>query len=65
MLDGLRPGQVYELMCHPGLRPTEPDVQRWAYGHEVELHTLTSPSTQADITARGIQLCNFTMLTDL
>ena len=59
LLDRLRPGGVYELMCHPGFTPDEPDVQSWAYRHEVELRALTSPSIRSEIAARGIQLCNF------
>ena len=65
MLRALRPGQVYELMCHPGLRPDEPEVQRWDYHHEIELRTLTSPSIHSDITAEGIQLCSFAELANL
>jgi predicted glycoside hydrolase/deacetylase ChbG (UPF0249 family) len=59
LLDRLRPGGVYELMCHPGFTPDEPDVQSWAYRHEVELRALTSPSIRSEIAARGIRLCNF------
>ncbi|MDO8941734.1 MAG: ChbG/HpnK family deacetylase, partial [Desulfobacterales bacterium] len=59
LLRALRPGRAYELMCHPGLTPDEPDVQRWQYGHEKELQALTSPSIRSEIAARGIQLCNF------
>lgn len=65
MLRTLRPGRTYELMCHPGLSPNEPDVQRWAYGHEMELRTLTSSSIQSEITARRIQLCSFAELVNL
>ena len=65
MLRTLRPGQVYELMCHPGLTPDEPEVQSWDYHHEIELRTLTSPSLQSEITAKGIQLCSFAELANL
>ncbi len=65
MLRTLRPGRTYELMCHPGLRPDEPDVQRWAYGHEVELRTLTNPVLQSEMTAQGIQLYSFAALANL
>jgi predicted glycoside hydrolase/deacetylase ChbG (UPF0249 family) len=65
MLSTLRPGRAYELMCHPGLRPDEPDLQHWAYGHEVELHTLTNPAIQSEITTQGIQLCSFAELANL
>lgn len=65
MLRTLRPGRTYELMCHPGLRPDEPDLQSWAYGHEVEFRTLTSPAIESEITAQGIQLCSFAELANL
>ena len=63
LLRALRPGRAYELMCHPGLTPDEPDVKRWQYGHEKELQALTSPSIRSEIAARGIHLCNFKDLT--
>jgi predicted glycoside hydrolase/deacetylase ChbG (UPF0249 family) len=63
LLRALRPGRAYELMCHPGLTPDEPDVKRWQYGHEKELQALTSPAIRSEIAARGIQLCRFKDLT--
>jgi len=63
LLRSLRPGRVYELMCHPGFTPDEPDVKRWNYGHEKELQALTSPLIRSEIAARGIQLCSFKDLT--
>jgi predicted glycoside hydrolase/deacetylase ChbG (UPF0249 family) len=63
LLRALRPGRAYELMCHPGLTPDEPDVKRWQYGHENELQALTNPAIRSEIAARGIQLCNFKDLT--
>jgi predicted glycoside hydrolase/deacetylase ChbG (UPF0249 family) len=63
LLRALRPGRAYELMCHPGLTPDEPDVKRWQYGHEKELQALTNPAIRSEITARGIHLCNFKDLT--
>lgn len=65
ILRTLRPGRTYELMCHPGLRPDEPDLQRWAYGHEIEFQTLTSPAILSEITTQGIQLCSFAELPNL
>jgi predicted glycoside hydrolase/deacetylase ChbG (UPF0249 family) len=59
LLAGLRPGGAYELMCHPGLTPKEPDIRRWSYRHEEELHALTSPSIRSYIAARNIRLCTF------
>ena len=59
LLRALRPGRAYELMCHPGLTPDEPDVKRWQYGHEKELQALTSPSIRSEIAARGIQTVQF------
>jgi predicted glycoside hydrolase/deacetylase ChbG (UPF0249 family) len=59
LLRSLRPGRVYELMCHPGFTPDEPDVKRWNYRHEKELQALTSPLIRSEIAARGIQLCSF------
>jgi predicted glycoside hydrolase/deacetylase ChbG (UPF0249 family) len=63
LLAGLRPGGVYELMCHPGLTPEEEELQRWGYGHEMELQALTSPAVRADLERRGITLCTFKDLT--
>ena len=63
LLRALRPGRAYELMCHPGLTPDEPDVKRWQYNHEKELQALTSPAIRSEIAARGIELCNFKDLT--
>jgi predicted glycoside hydrolase/deacetylase ChbG (UPF0249 family) len=63
LLHALRPGRAYELMCHPGLTPEEPDVKLWQYGHEKELQALTNPAIRSEIAARGIQLCNFKDLT--
>jgi predicted glycoside hydrolase/deacetylase ChbG (UPF0249 family) len=63
LLAGLRPGEPYELMCHPGLTPEEPEIRRWAYRHEQELRALTSPSVHSEIAARGVRLCNFKDLT--
>jgi predicted glycoside hydrolase/deacetylase ChbG (UPF0249 family) len=59
LLLSLRPGHTYELMCHPGLTPQEPDIQRWGYRHERELQALTSAATHALIAARGIRLCGY------
>jgi predicted glycoside hydrolase/deacetylase ChbG (UPF0249 family) len=59
LLDSLRPGRVYELMCHPGFTPEEADVKSWQYRHEVELQSLTDPLIRSEIAARGIQLCSF------
>lgn len=64
LLDRLRPGRVYELMCHPGFSPEEADVKSWQYRHEVELQALTDPLIRSEIAARGIQLCNFKDLTE-
>jgi len=63
LLAGLRPGETYELMCHPGLTPEEEDLRRWGYRHEEELHALTSPSIRAGIAALGVHLCSFKDLT--
>jgi len=63
LLQSLRPGRVYELMCHPGFAPEDADIKRWSYSHEQELQALTSASTHALISARGIQLCSYIDLT--
>jgi len=64
LLDSLRPGRVYELMCHPGFTPEKPDVKSWHYRHEMELQALTDPLIRSEIAARGIQLCSFKDLTE-
>ena len=63
LLAGLRAGESYELMCHPGLTPEEEDLRRWGYGHEMELRALTSPAVRADLERLGIELCTFKDLT--
>ncbi|MFH0725361.1 MAG: ChbG/HpnK family deacetylase [Pseudomonadota bacterium] len=62
LLRSLRPGRVYELMCHPGLTPVEPEVKRWRYHHREELGALSSPVIRAEIAARNIRLCTFAEL---
>jgi hypothetical protein len=47
----LRSGSAYELTCHPGLPPEEPDLRAWDYRHATELQALTSPSVRAENTA--------------
>ncbi len=59
---GMRAGRDYELMCHPGLAPTEPDLLGWHYSHEEELRALTSPRVQDELAARGIRLTRFSEL---
>jgi chitin disaccharide deacetylase len=63
-LRSLRPGGVYELMCHPGFTPGEPDVAAWNYRHEMELSALSSPAIQSEIARHGIQLCSFADLVE-
>jgi predicted glycoside hydrolase/deacetylase ChbG (UPF0249 family) len=63
MLQALQPGRAYELMCHPGFTPNEPDVKRWNYHHEQELQVLTDGLIRSEIVSRGIQLCRFKDLT--
>ena len=63
LLAGLRRGESYELMCHPGLTPEEEDLRRWGYGHEMELQALTSPAVRADLERLGVDLCTFKDLT--
>jgi len=65
LLRSLRPGQSYELMCHPGLSPDEPDVRDWGYQHETEMLALTDPAILSEITNRDIQLCSFAGLEQL
>jgi predicted glycoside hydrolase/deacetylase ChbG (UPF0249 family) len=62
LIRALRPGRVYELMCHPGFAPEEPEVIRWNYRHETELHALTSPAIRSELDACGIELCTFKSL---
>lgn len=59
LLDSLRPGQGYELMCHPGHTPDDPDIQGWGYHHATELQALTDPLVLAEIKSRAIRLCGF------
>jgi len=64
ILEALKPGRVYELMCHPGFTPEEPGIRSWNYGHHTEFKTLTSPEVRSLITARRIRLCSFADLSD-
>lgn len=59
LLRSLRPGRGYELMCHPGQTPDEPDIQAWEYQHAIELLALTDPLVLAEIKNRAIRLCSF------
>jgi predicted glycoside hydrolase/deacetylase ChbG (UPF0249 family) len=59
LLDSLRPGRVYELMCHPGFSPEDPQIAAWRYSHEKELYALTRPGLRSELAARGIRLCRF------
>jgi len=59
LLHALRPGRTYELMCHPGLRPDEAEIQSWGYSHETELYALTNPTLRSVLAARNIRLCSF------
>jgi chitin disaccharide deacetylase len=62
LLGDLQPGEVYELMCHPGLTPDEPRLRVWQYGHQGELEALTAPSLREELAAHGVRLCRFTDL---
>lgn len=62
LLTDLKPGVIYELMCHPGLAPKETHIRRWQYRHEDELRALVSPGIRSIITARNIRLCRFSDL---
>ncbi len=64
LLAVLRPGRVYELMCHPGWAPQEPEIRAWKYHHEGELAALTSPAVRAALAARSVRLCSFRDLRD-
>jgi predicted glycoside hydrolase/deacetylase ChbG (UPF0249 family) len=59
ILRALRPQRAYELMCHPGFPPDEPEVKRWRYRHEQELQALTSGQIRSEAVFRGIRLCSF------
>jgi predicted glycoside hydrolase/deacetylase ChbG (UPF0249 family) len=59
VLARMRPGTIYEIMCHPGFAPEDPEVRGWGYRHETELRALTSRSTRELIERRGIRLCSF------
>ncbi len=55
----LKPGRTYELMCHPGFTPKEPEITRWNYRHEVELEALVDPSIRSLAASCNIRLCSF------
>lgn len=64
LLRSLKPGHGYELMCHPGHPPDDPDIQGWGYHHATELQALTDPLVLAEIKCRDIRLCSFADLAD-
>ncbi len=59
ILASTEPGETYELMCHPGFSPTEPEYRQWKYRHEGELMTLASPKLRSELETKGIHLCRF------
>jgi predicted glycoside hydrolase/deacetylase ChbG (UPF0249 family) len=65
LVAALRPGRVYELMCHPGFAPQAEEIRGWNYRHEAELAALTDPAVRAALTARGVRLCGFAELARL
>ena len=58
----LRPGNIYELMCHPGHRNDQhiidPRIARY-HDWEGELNTLTNPVTKDLLLEHGIQLIGY------
>jgi len=63
LVSSLKPGKVYEIMCHPGLDPPAPGLHRWGYDHAGELAALTDPGVRSAIDRLGIALSNFRKLT--
>ncbi len=59
ILSSTQPGCTYELMCHPGFAPNEPEYRNWKYQHEGELTALASPMLRDDLHSRGFCVCNF------
>jgi hypothetical protein len=58
----MRPGQVYELMCHPGSLDSQEvsDPRLLAYHDwEGELATLTNPAARALLDERGVRLIGY------
>lgn len=62
ILESTIPGSTYELMCHPGFAPLEPEYRKWNYRHETELMTLASPGLRSELENKGIRLCRFSDL---
>jgi predicted glycoside hydrolase/deacetylase ChbG (UPF0249 family) len=68
MLPTLKPGHVYELMCHPGhaARGETEDPHLWAYHDwEGELALMTQPETRALLARHHIRLIGYRELTGL
>jgi predicted glycoside hydrolase/deacetylase ChbG (UPF0249 family) len=59
LLQGLRPGGSYEMMCHPGLPSPDPELAAWHYRHGEELAALTDPGVRRTLTRLKIVLCTF------
>ncbi len=61
-LAGIRPGRVYELMCHPGFDdPAEiaSSALRRYHDWEGEYRALTAPAVREALDARGIRLIGY------
>ena len=58
----LRPGQVYELMCHPGeldaQEASDPRLRRY-HDWEGELRTLTNPAVRELLSRHGVHLIGY------
>jgi len=61
-IPALRPGQVYELMCHPGeldaQEATDPRLLSY-HDWEGELRTLTNPAVRELLRSHGVHLIGY------
>ena len=60
----LRPGEVAEIMCHPGLADVSSPYLNWHYDWVGELDALTSREVVAAVQKRGVRLTGFSALVD-
>jgi predicted glycoside hydrolase/deacetylase ChbG (UPF0249 family) len=62
LLTRLRPGQVYELMCHPGAPANEETIDeriRAYHDWDLERRTLCDAQTQIDLATHNVRLIGY------
>jgi len=58
-LSGMKKAGVYELMCHPGVPPSNNRYHHWNYQWEKELTALTDPLIRNYLKNKKISLISY------